>query len=561
LTAVSLPKFTASGEIVWKPVRDLTDPAGQRHVFVRQYLRRPSGDVELFGSEIGLHYSKTGKFLMAGGQQFEDASVTNSVSIAASDAHRSAIGQLRKAGAPFQAKPYESLETGVRNYLDSHAALLLIPVSTNTFRYAYRVTVESSTEDAYSVIIDADTQQILSATEIALGSNCGPSASSQVGATSTPIRGSTIRYSGANAYTRGVFPFEAHYEITSAKSINIYQQVPKTDNLACIPNTDDQTYTLVPLQESSLFSGWAHYGDYSQYKGTVAGDALYRTLQTYNVLSGYSNALGLTMNVVIESTHVHPGCMDACATYYMNTVPFAWAPPGDAVLIFRTPATSPLYNSAAALDQIAHEWGHKFVQNSTGISTETVIGHELHEGFADVIGQIVEKAAEPAGTGLETSSDWDLGEEMALTTPGQYAFSGNRDDGSDGHDFGNYHLNNNFYSTDNGTDLHDIANIMNVAYYVMSQGGPNPSCGRLGNCSVYNPVGLGAGAAGDLFLRALTYYVPSCADWEHLGSYLEWAAFDVYNNCPGGPGDVAQTAVQRGFEVVGYPTIGQRECQ
>ncbi len=572
--AEPVPVTAADGEVVWKTIRELADPQGRRHVFIRQYLRRPAGDVEVFGSEIGLHYSRQGVLQVAGGRQFTNVKVVNSASFTAADAQRRAIVSLAAPGAAFVPTPYEKVPPVARAYRDARATMLLVPVSATAFRYVYRVVVTDIADRAYYVMVDAETAAILDATDVAQYSNCGPATPLMAaGGIGRPVRDdiTSDRWIGANTFQREEFPFEGRYNLDWTTNVDVYQEVDRRISFACNPNANNNSYTLFPAPASTVYLSMARYDDIVthdantntdvHWRGRVVADAMYKTALTYYALSGlgYGFAFAKPFQVVIESTVA--GCFDACASYNMNSGADSRIPPGGGVLFYPTIDSSPLYNSAASLDQVAHEWGHEFIQHTVGFPPVFGVPHQLNEGFADVIGQLVEKYSEPPGYGVEKSSDWDLGEDMSKFGY-QYAFSGTTDAGEAGHNFGNYHFNLKFHALDKPSgDDHEWGNMLNVVYYLMSEGGTNPACGRLNNCNISVPGGFGPVPAGELMLRALTYYIPSSAQWEDLGAYVEWAAFDEYNNCPGGPGDLAQTMVARAFAAIGYPPpLGQREC-
>lgn len=253
------------------------------------------------------------------------------------------------------------------------------------------------------------------------------------------------------------------------------------------------------------------------------------------------------------------GAGEACATIVRDRNGDVRIPADDSMAISAPASSGPLYNSAAALDQIAHEWGHMVIFHSADFSLNNQTGYQLHEGFADLIGTIVEKINEPSGPGLEESSDYDLAEDMAKSS-GQYFTSGNRDDGTSGHTFGSGTVNLSFHASDpsNGGSSEE-GNKLNVVFYLLMNGGSNPICSRVNNCNI--GVSCCYGDSYRLVLRSLAYYLPSNATWDDLGMYMSFASFDLDNNCPSGAGEAEQDRVRNAFAAVGHPnTSPLRQC-
>ena len=142
---------------------------------------------------------------------------------------------------------------------------------------------------------------------------------------------------------------------------------------------------------------------------------------------------------------------------------------------------------ASALDVIAHEWGHgvsgmsaNFISQCT--QPQNDVQCQLNEGFADVIGHVVEKLRQPAGTGPEQDSDWTMHEDNAFSG---YA-RGALDDGTAGHDwFGIRIVNgqrvfrtfNHFVHRDDqpaGQLQHERGNQLAMALRLLADGGSNP---------------------------------------------------------------------------------------
>lgn len=580
----------AGGEVVWKQIRESVDDAGRRHVFARQYLRLPSGDVEIFGSEIGVHYGVDGKLKAAGGAQFRTFHVANTMRIGRDAVHERAVEQLN-SGLTVSAMPYTVVPKVERIARDKSAMLLAIPSDGGDLRLAYQVTVGDQHGRPMTAVIDADSASIISTSDNLQYGNCGPSYPiSQAGAFGWPQRGD-IPHPGYQQYLgRGLvanatsdrgarFPYEAY--MPGTPEVLIFQEIAGGTNPGFRCNDIYEPdyfpgYTLFPVIADEQYPWYGRFEDtpydpmnpsLGYWHGSAAADAMYKTLLTISAFSslgrhGWDGYWG-RFQVVIDSSII--GCPDSCAAF--GSLAPSYINPGGGTVYISPPAhNSSLLYASASLDQIGHEWGHGVINTTAGFPTGYYhpVGDQLSEGFADVIGQLVEKIIEPAGAGVETSSDWDLAEDVSPS--GQYAFSGTRDDGDVGHYYGLYHFDNKLHRYD-GPDPasnHDRSNMLNVVYYLLSQGGPNPICGRMNNCSITVPAGLGPQAAGQLLFDTLRFYLPSNTTWETLPDYANFATFDLYSRCGASPKyDAAdkQQAVRKAFEAIGYGTTNaNRTC-
>lgn len=225
-----------------------------------------------------------------------------------------------------------------------------------------------------------------------------------------------------------------------------------------------------------------------------------------------------------------------------------------------------MYNFAASLDQVAHEWGHGVIA-----TTSNLTNGELNEGFADVIGQMVEKTTEPAGSGVEHSDDWDLGEDLSRNCLTDcFFFSGTLDDGPYGHSFGAWPtsiLNIRLHRDDDPQQIfgpagaHSWGNMLNVTYRLLSDGGQNTICSRLPSLSGCGVTvnGLGITSASQIMFSTIQWYLPSNAQWPDLATYASSAAFDLFNQCvnglPGRNAAIQQGVVDKAFGAIGYPRL------
>lgn len=546
-------------EIVWREVRSGTDNRGVRHVFYRQYLRDGNTEAELVGSEVGVHYTPDGKISSISGTQFNDVTVANRKGLGAAQAIERVLARLQNH-PNFHAE--KAISAADRFNRLSRAQLKLVQ-SGGAFHYAWFTSARNTDKQEHQVVMDADSEDILSVTPLQLRFNCYPSTPySSVSAVGEPVRpdlrsASVTRSLLANVatYRPDSFTREAFYQGTPYISIT---QDTDTDAWQCSNAGSGRAYTLLPV---TMVGSTPTYRDNGEWHGYAGGDAMYKTKQTMDAFAslgraGWDNSYG-DSNIVLDSTII-ANYVDGAFFEMSNTDPRV--PPTPYMGI--APA-SLMYGGAASLDHIAHEWGHGVIFTSAAFPTNTNLGLQMHEGWADVIGQIVEHMKEPSGTGIEQSSDWVMHEDGAIN--GTYC-RGALDDGTGGHYWqgpnGSYFFNDAVHRQDEPTrqEAHDRGNMLSMVLRLMSEGGQNPICSRESTyqgCGT-NVTSVGFSTASNILFNTVTWYTPSTATWEDLPTYASDAAFDLYNTCGGfGPGNAIaqQNSVNKAFTAIGYPRL------
>ncbi|HEX6899886.1 MAG TPA: hypothetical protein VF789_09235 [Thermoanaerobaculia bacterium] len=549
---------TAGSEIVWREVRDETDSRGGRHVFYSQHVIDRGIEAELFGSEIGLHYSASGELRNVGGRQFTSVSISNRPAFTAAQAVDRALQRLRSHPG-FRPGSSADLLPSQRAYRKANTRLKLVQ-SGDTFRYAYFTFANDERGVEHNVVIDAQSEEVLAVSKARVGNNCNPTGPwTSVNARGIPVRpelrGTVTRSLKANvAPNRSPFTHEGFYYATPTISA-----LQETNNPTFACGGVTPAYTLIPLSVDGT-TGYPTYRNVGEWQGSAAGDAMYHTYQTMQALislgrNGWDNNFG-DANIVVEST-----LLTDAATFVMDPEGDPRLPPTPSVAIGRAVR---FYSNAAALDVVGHEWGHGVVMTTANFPYETLVGAQLHEGFADVIGQAVEKLRQPAGAGLERSSDWTLHEDNGTSG---YA-RGALDDGTAGHRWygfpctpGELHCCNGTYcytfndklhredepGTDTIWDPHARGNMLSVVLRLLSEGGRNPICSRLPALSGCTTTvqALGVSGAARILLNTLSY-TPSTARWEDLPIYANWAAFQPFDF-------VTPQIVDDAFVAIGYP--------
>jgi len=159
-------------------------------------------------------------------------------------------------------------------------------------------------------------------------------------------------------------------------------------------------------------------------------------------------------------------------------------------------------NSLAVLDIAAHEYGHALTEHTSGLIYAYEPG-ALDESYADIMGIVVEFAAQPDGTGaypLSTSghSDWLIGEDSWLSDAALR-------DMQDPQRFGqpSYYEGTNWHdSPDDNGGVHFNCGIQNFAFYLLAEGGSGSNDGES-----YSITGIGVASAAAVAMRANMFYL------------------------------------------------------
>jgi Zn-dependent metalloprotease len=559
-----------AAEIVWREVRRKTDAEGGTHVFYRQHLAGEGLDAELFGSEVGVHRMRNGKLASISGRQFESVIVSGCPAFGSAEAVEQAQERvLVHKGEYQQHQPWAMNARRVAHLAETELKLVQID---GTFRSAYFTIGDDAKGEPYSVVLDAEDRRLLAISQSNPSSNCTPTTpESYVTAYSIPVRPelTSWRSMKANVGSRPGFAGFTHEGVwlpSGGPKMLVYFG---TNDYQYMCNGNG--YTLYPLKiRPSLDCCSPVYDDYDLYPAghfSAAGDALwntYKTMSMFKVLgrNGWDNNGGDAKIVV------NAGSSDS-ATFIQTA---NGSGPANSVVI-GTPIN--MYNLAASLDLVAHEWGHGVIFKTANFPTSTTQGLQFHEGFADVIAMVVEKRAQASGNGLEQSSDFKMHEDAATSGYARGAI-----DDLTGHSwtgpYGNYTFDDRLHRQDpyyTASHIHATGNMLNVVYLIMSAGGStdlpsglNPICARpnavnlyagcdSGNAVTFNER-LGSSKGGALLFYAIEHTLPSNATWNDVADHVNEAAFLKYNLCQYGPqynAAAEQNAVKKSFAGIGYP--------
>ena len=588
---VSKAALDAHGRgVVWREQRSSNDERGGKHVFYRQYVVEDGVETELVGSDMGFHYDADGRLTSVAGTQYRNVMVTNTPQIdadGASEKARQALSSFARAGRTV------GTPRGGR--------LQIRPSADGNLRYVWRVRHIEGSDDR-TVYVDAQSGQVLGIGNGARNNNCYPDSMTHVSAVGIPVRASGTRTLGATPTSRGSYTHEAFWGI--GPLLAVHQQVPASSSWQCISTPSNASYSLVAINSPG---GTPTYDDTTPFKGRAAGDALYHTYQTMQAFStmGWSSWDGQSSNAtaVIESSYAATNQAKFVTAEEHDTTTHPNLPPGASVAVG---LTSNRWSMAAALDVMAHEWGHGVTYTRAELpvdgppGTDTTIAQQLDEGFADVIGNIVERLRHSTPSGftmqagdadeqaipLEKAGDWTIHEDVAGYTNSPtntilgYA-RGAKDDGPNGHYYPNQAgtlgsaIKDRLHKNDPDVPVtpygpHDHGNMLVVVLKLLTEGGKNPLCYRTSGvpsfCSSAPTVtALGFTAARKILWDTIAR-IPTDAYWEDpvggpaapsrvVGNHAMEAAYQLNKMCNASPVYVPtaeQQAVKDAFTNIGY---------
>ncbi len=568
ITPVASPETTSGGGVSWERVRESVDDKGHRHVFYRQYYSPKTiqsatnpvvgAGVWLVGAEVGLHYDPKGKLFFVFGTQFEDVLVTSVPFVGdAAEAYSAVQVGVQDWPGFLPGDPAEWSPSVVESDIARTRLLLHSTGDGRSFRYVWESPTRGDSGVVLIATLDAETGKLVSLEDQTAWSECSPNPNTtQDGALGEPQNQSMIiRWVWATeASDRGEdYTHEAHKKSSSNNpDIQVFMG---TDDDAC-DWSGTQLYSLMPIKTIGY---WPKYDDYTSptVPGRSGTDAMFFTYKTMATLKSWGrnswNGSGGAAKIVVDADC--DGVKDNAMFNYGVTRD--WVPEPGVAICERNPELQP-YTCAAALDIVAHEWGHGVVYTSAGWSYAGE-GKTYHEGFADIIGYAVEWANQAAGTGDERA-EWQFGEDRG--TPWRFV---DADDGpvntSTEEGYYSYHADDPPRSSIHG---HYKGHRLGVAYYLMAEGNRNPLCdeieeGRrpdleqpLSGCDVY-VTDIPTSWAGRILFDVLTYYATSSTVWEDFGDMARIAAYSRFSQCPMYNAETEQQSAIDAFTAIGYP--------
>jgi len=564
-----------AGRITWKQVRDTVDDLGMRHVFYRQVLK-PEGalaslvekayrtdGIELDGASIGVHWYKDGTPRAVVGAQFLDAVILNEPTIGtAADAW--SVAQTVVASWPgFEPLPGSAWTAGsVADQLAFTSLMLMPEEGRGGFRFVWKTVSLNADGVVYRVALDANTGDVMSVDRMSPGGTCSYSTTYRadaVGVRQNPASHLSNHSTSASLWIHVGTPYtyEAHDPGVGGQIPHIEVLMGKAGSDDPWPNNFEHMcpgtwYGMVPVLQTGSAPP-----TYDNYEGTwmtparpivpgrAAGDAMYfarKTMDTLWSLGSFGwDGSGGTARILVDAYGLAGGPTFERVSgtdFPANTVVM----PTD----YQVP-----YSWSAALDMLAHEFGHGVVFTQAQLDNDNPVRRQLHEGFADVIAYIVEQQQQPSGPSTCESAtppgsstcaeyrDWLMGEDndqikrrVDMPCCGM-AFHKDQYPTSD--------------------DRYVRGNAMGVAFRLLTVGGTNPGCSSYPGCST-TVAALGLTKASKIFFRVIAFYADANTQWADLADAAKMAAADLYINCYTGYDALhEQTAANNAFTAIGYP--------
>lgn len=327
--------------------------------------------------------------------------------------------------------------------------LLIFPVQDGIYRLAYRIVLERGAEYSMTGFIDARSGETLSrysnikteALTIGTGIGC---------------HGEKLKLS--TNYENGKYWLMDKGLNRPVKQYTFYKQ-----NNLVLTDTDNNWDT-----DKASYTAHANMGlTYNYY---------YQALQRH----GIDNH-----NLDIKAIVHYPGGTDN-----------AFWNPTYKTMYFLDPGSEG-FQTAAALDVIAHEYSHGVTQFTCNLVYANESG-ALNEAFSDIMGTAVEFNWQPEGTGF-LKADWYMGEDI-FTNFGYYLrnLANPNSNGYPSHLSQKVNLPNTQAGDWGG--VHRNSTIYGHAYYLLAHGGTN----TISNVTV---SGIGMEKATKIFYRAFTVYL------------------------------------------------------
>jgi hypothetical protein len=367
-----------------------------------------------------------------------------------------------------------------------------------------------------------------------------------------PELGSGAYYAYATTTTTpkyASYPFEGHFPgdqavgqtPTHVPPIEVYFGWFATADL-CSGTSSYEDYEVLPLQDNQYnVVQWQWYPDSGfpmlgympdGVPGHLGADGFmntYRTMYTFHDLLGrygFNHESGTVARITVRGTCTANGAKFQRGSWSNHTPEYSVVTCQQSADATRSPS--------AALDIVAHEWGHGIVDDEIALGTTGQQG-ELHEGFADVFGHMVEHYVDTVSLGWldpGRTVDWHFGEDRDWCgdTGCTEAYSRSA---------GDYQPTRwSWHASEQLNEIHRDGNRLAVAYRLLAEGGQNPACSGLSwdpSCDGLSVSGVGFEKASKILYRALTYG-SSTLVWADLPWLAYAAANHMYLDCDPSPG-------------------------
>ncbi len=604
---------TAGGTLSWVKYMEKSDDLGMRHVYYRQQYNHPAlgRQLRVTGTAASLHYAPDGALRWANVAQLTDLAANPPLTLSTAEgAFAAAQGGLATWPGFALGSPAAWAPGTLANLLDeAELTLAPAPAAAGGVRARWRVQTLDAGRHAWNVLLDAGSGALVAVTSVALREcwqrpTCADCESNPVNVAAWAKPENEDLDCGPGSYScneDGVRELFAHYcPEPSCEYYRYYDNPQDSCKGPCtheaamyiFDGTKIEVWYYVPNMAQHLHCGQPQEGDfmrvglktwnnvpyYGPYKGATvplghqpstkmrqwAGDAMFHTMRTMETFSSELNWCGVdgscgapygTARVVVDTRSTNGGA-------YFMPVDTEQEAPMDSVGV-DMPGLGD-FSQSAALDILAHEWGHgvdwhspaKFAAMPCDESPEPC---QIAEGFADVIGHFVEhKVHTNPGPGFETH-DWDAGEDWdsdddRLRTANAF------DERLCASGGWHWSVHANDAGCEDGQDSpasHNNGNRLAVVFRLLAEGGQNPGLNHgISPCTGCDIVveGLGLDDAAQILWRVLTLQADGATnDWDYLPWLARAAAYDRYHNRYPPCAEEFQQSVIDAFSAVGYP--------
>jgi hypothetical protein len=596
------------GEVIWKPNRETTDDLGMRHIFYRQYYLPPPAlaqrldeeyateGIEISGSELGLHWK--GKNLRsASGSQHKSVRIIGSPVLAQADDATVAALSERRLWPATRGVPSDALSGSVVGTAND-PALALEQLGDDGLSFGWQVPSVDEQGVAIIASVDASTGHVLRTQEVLNLSNtvedyCIPEPKNQQpmdqNAIAAAENGAPIN--GVRASDNGdkvpVWLSQQGFSWMARRLRDLFSPPILVGMSTDVPamQCNGNAWSITPVDSVGQPNNGSTLLFYSNetlqrdFPGADAAQAMLNGYLTMKTFSSYGfdgfDGKGGPAALFVRTPY---GQTDICQGGQFGRGGF----PPDSVAFDKGCYLQGRFSGSMALDLVAHEWAHGLVKSLLGTDAVGPAQNSLNEGYADVIGRIVEwkRQGDPQPAGV---NDWHTFTSFYLTPyltppePGCAGLTYMRSAQELPPECATYkwcfHVNEEGCTPTAAAprSTHSIGNLLPVAFRLLAADGAleNPICD-----SVQNPNGFDCGTlvngvgmekASAILFHMITNYVTRQTAWAELPNLAKQAAFDLYADCSGWTpvnATAEQDAVESAFNAVGLPSGTTRwTCQ
>jgi len=590
ITPPSMEGVVASGggDIGWQVKAERMDQLGFRHVFYQQVYRNPNVPlaeaVPIAGGELGFHYDADGQLYAVAGALFDDVASAETLSYRTVDDARTAIHEALQQHPGVTPADLDS-----RIDLREEAKLWAASLGDGrSFAYVWEGPFPTQRGSVIAARMHGRTGELLSVWDPNPNSDCDtlcePCSYDQVSANAKPQNPDlSLREGVLWATTTTIQPGYTHegHRSDVVRMIRVYMGEGTAAGDQCDEIAGNQYYSMLPLKTVGQTPTFDDYGSRINkalartVPGKAGGDAMLKTSQALDYFHSQGwfgwNGQNAWANVVVAANPT----LDCCCGGSFQRYAVSCAPQGSVSI---TSHLLPKYSQAAALDVVAHEWGHGVIFESVGWTLGPPNERDLHEGWAEVVGHAVEWASEPPladpNNPQPETAEWQFSEDAFEDGNGTYR-DVTTDDGPGGY---SYHA----IDTPGASEFGHYGGFpLPVALYLSATGGyegdytegpSNPVCHRAppinpapygceGSAKTIEVTPLDPDRAGAIFFRVLTQYATSASDWPDFVYLAKQAALDLYaTSDPCYNADTEQQSVIDAFGAIGYPSSSGIIC-